>query len=170
MALSPKLQLTLPNPTDNANVPQAFTDFANSLEAKMAPYIYPIGSIYQSTSSTSPASLFGCTWETYGAGRVLVGAGTSDATYSAGSTGGSSKVIIAENQLPRHYHTDICYLGGYVKMQGSGTNTWGVPLSAGSASVSSNSFTTGDVLGGGSGQPHENMPPYIVVNRWRRTA
>ncbi len=44
---------------------------------------FPVGSIYQSTDPTSPAALFGGTWEKIASDRVLMGA--SD-THAAGST------------------------------------------------------------------------------------
>ena len=48
--------------------------------------IYPIGSIYQSVASTSPASFLGGTWEVL-SGQFLIGA---NSTYSAGTTGGAT--------------------------------------------------------------------------------
>lgn len=44
---------------------------------------YPVGAIYISTSSTSPASLFGRTWESIASERVLMGVSSS---HGAGST------------------------------------------------------------------------------------
>ena len=44
---------------------------------------YPVGAIYISTSSTSPASLFGGTWESIASERVLMGVSGS---HGAGST------------------------------------------------------------------------------------
>ena len=44
---------------------------------------YPVGSIYQSTDPTSPAQLFGGTWEQIAQDRVLMGASDS---HPAGST------------------------------------------------------------------------------------
>lgn len=44
---------------------------------------YPVGSIYQSTARTSPAALFGGTWQEIAQNRVLMGAGTG---YTAGTT------------------------------------------------------------------------------------
>ena len=44
---------------------------------------YPVGSIFQTVSSTSPAELFGGTWQEIAFNRVLMGAGTG---YTAGST------------------------------------------------------------------------------------
>ena len=55
----------------------AFTDDSNALSA------YPVGAIYISTSSTSPASLFGGTWESIASERVLMGVSSS---HDAGST------------------------------------------------------------------------------------
>lgn len=44
---------------------------------------FPVGSIYQSTSSTSPAALFGGTWQEIAQNRVLMGASS---THAAGTT------------------------------------------------------------------------------------
>lgn len=55
----------------------AFTDDSNALSA------YPVGAIYITTSSTSPASLFGGTWESIASERVLMGVSSS---HGAGST------------------------------------------------------------------------------------
>lgn len=55
----------------------AFTDDSNALSA------YPVGAIYISTSSISPASLFGGTWKSIASERVLMGVSGS---HGAGST------------------------------------------------------------------------------------
>jgi len=60
--------------------------------------IYPVGSIYTSTVSTIPSTLFGFgTWSAFGAGRVLIGNGGG---YTAGATGGSPDAIVVS-----HTHT-----------------------------------------------------------------
>ena len=51
--------------------------------------IYPVGSLYMSAKATSPASLFGGTWERI-KDRLILAAGD---TYAAGSTGGEAKHI-----------------------------------------------------------------------------
>ena len=59
---------------------------------------YPVGAIYMSVNSTSPATLFGGTWVEI-ANQFLVGAG---ATYPAGSTGGAATHT---HTTPSHTHT-----------------------------------------------------------------
>lgn len=57
-------------------------DADGTLSADSALAAYPVGSIYQSTSSTSPAALFGGTWQEIAQNRVLMGASSSHAAGS----------------------------------------------------------------------------------------
>lgn len=64
--------------------------------------VYPVGSIYCSYGSTSPATLFGFgSWTKIG-GRFLLGA---NSTYGLGSTGGAATVTLTVNQIPSHNHS-----------------------------------------------------------------
>jgi hypothetical protein len=57
--------------------------------------LYPVGSIYSSTVSTNPNTLFGFgTWVAFGAGRVMIGNGGG---FSAGATGGSADAIVVSH-------------------------------------------------------------------------
>ena len=58
-------------------------DADGTLSADSALAAYPVGSIYQSTDPTSPAALFGGTWEQIASERVLMGASS---THAAGTT------------------------------------------------------------------------------------
>lgn len=62
--------------------------------------IYPVGSIYMSTNSVNPSTLFGGTWTAI-TGRFLLGA---DSTYKAGSTGGESAHVLNITETPPHIH------------------------------------------------------------------
>ena len=67
---------------------------------------YPVGSIYMSTSSTNPGSLFGGTWVAWGSGRVPVGVNTNDTNFNTvEKTGGESTVTLSVYNMPSHYHT-----------------------------------------------------------------
>lgn len=64
--------------------------------------VYPVGSIYISSVATDPGTTFGFgTWEAFGAGRVLVGQNSADASFDTlGETGGSKDAIAVA-----HTHT-----------------------------------------------------------------
>lgn len=69
---------------------------------------YPVGSIYMSVNSASPATLFGGTWERI-TGRFLLSAtdnGSSGASQAAGNTGGAATVTLtaAQSGVPAHSH------------------------------------------------------------------
>ena len=63
---------------------------------------YPVGSIYMSINPTSPADIFGGTWEALDEGRVLIGAGTS---HPAGEEGGEEKHALTIDEMPSHNHS-----------------------------------------------------------------
>lgn len=116
--------------------------------------IYPVGSIYMSVRSTSPASMFGGTWEQL-KDRFLLGAGD---TYANGATGGSATHTLSVDEMPAHSHTtliDIAYTMGKV----DGGYTYAIS--------NSGSFPTGT---SGGNQPHNNLPPYLAVYMWKRVA
>lgn len=131
-------------------------------EAKLA--AWPIGSIYMSVNSTSPANLFGGTWERI-SDTFLFAASSS---YPAGSTGGEFTHKLTQSELP-DYSLSVAngsnvirsktgsYADAYVQTQSSG---WGIP------NWESKTVT---VASGGSGAAHNNMPPYLSVWIWKRT-
>ena len=64
---------------------QQFRAVIDALKGEAADKLgyYPVGSIYQSTDPTSPAALFGGSWEEIASERVLMGASSS---HAAGTT------------------------------------------------------------------------------------
>ena len=66
--------------------------------------VYPVGAIYMSVNSASPATLFGGTWERL-QNRFLVGASDTISYISAGQTGGSETVTLTTDEMPSHTHT-----------------------------------------------------------------
>jgi len=124
---------------------------------------YPVGAIYTSVLSTSPASLFGGTWVAFGAGRVLVGINSSDSDFNQSQeTGGAKTVALSIAEMPAHTHTDSLQL--YTnRSSSSGPRIEGTSSSTLEANLSVTTNSTG------GGAAHENMPPYIVVYMWKRT-
>lgn len=116
--------------------------------------VYPVGSVYISFNNTSPENFLGGTW-TQIQDRFLLAA--SD-TYPAGFNGGEATHLLNTNELPT-------YTNGSVYTHNTGNNKTGgwIPLPEG------NNIGYGPLELGGN-QPHNNMPPYIGVYMWRRTA
>lgn len=157
------------------------TDAAIGLKA------YPVGALYISYNSTSPASRFGGTW-TQITGRFLRAANDV-------ATGGADTVTLTSAQLPSHTHT---FSGGnpytsaavqwpvnaggttkrYIIFRPSGAamydSLFAQGTSAGSTTAAASgtnfSLSTGGVGATGSGTAHSNMPAYQDVYVWRRTA
>ena len=116
-----------------------------------------------SVNSTNPKNLFGGTWEQI-QGRFLFGMNSS---YPAGSTGGEITHKLAYNEMPEHTHP--MYAANY-----GGDGTWtpdeGSYLTD---SVTDNKTTWWARLAmgyAGGGAAHNNMPPYLAVYIWKRTA
>ena len=84
--------------------------------ADIAGLMYPVGSIYISVNSTSPATLFGGTWEQI-EDTFLLAAGSS---YTAGDTGGEAIHVLTSDEMPSHKHT---FTGSQVSTSSAGAHT-----------------------------------------------
>lgn len=130
--------------------------------------LYPVGAVYISANSTSPASLFGGTWEQL-KDRFLLGAGDS---YAAGGTGGEANHTLTVNEMPSHRHNHPNSAHTFFWGQTNGDNYINATITA-----EANSSRPGTVAGtnnftnySGSGKPHNNMPPYLAVYMWKRVS
>jgi hypothetical protein len=74
------------------NDPRFITAAATALA--VLPYIFPVGSLYTATVATNPSSLLGFgTWSAFGAGRVLIGAGTGTKVATIASIAGNVMTV-----------------------------------------------------------------------------
>lgn len=142
--------------------------------------VYPVGSIYLSVSGTDPQTLFGGTWARL-EDVFLLAAG---AKHPAGSTGGEEAHTLTVGEMPSH---------GNHLMQGRMYEELAENASNDSSYRSNTSYlpktafvSTGNINRGwkdwnggemypagtlkGGGNPHNNMPPYLAVYTWKRTA
>lgn len=137
--------------------------YSRALSSLVLEAVYPVGSIYMSVNSTSPATLFGGTWEAI-QGKFLLGA--DGGAYKAGNTGGEATHTLTEDEIPKHTHS--MYSGN-----SGAPDTW--EPDGGSYlldSVTQDKHTWWASLGmnyAGGGAEHNNMPPYLAVYIWKRT-
>ena len=148
--------------------------YGKSLKSAMLEIMWPVGSVYISVSPTSPRTLFGGTWQQI-RDTFLLAAGN---TYAAGSSGGEATHTLTENELPAHAHDPANQAGYYGFITNSqkaftigdmgaqsGSGRY-YPYTSAAFDISRNT-KTGSV---GGGKAHNNMPPYLAVYVWKRTA
>lgn len=165
-----------------------YKDANNALHIpKLVDIVYPIGSVYLTTSASNPSSLLGFgTWEQISQGRVLIGVGTgtdsnsTSKTYAVGDTGGEYTHKLTLTEAPSHQHDPdtatwgfLAYVPSEVERVRVGTNTSGryafLSTAASSAADSGLQYANRTNSKGGDGY-HNNIQPYYAVYIWRRTA
>lgn len=158
--------------------------------------IYPVGSIYMSIGQKdgegkiiSPAQLFGGEW-TRIQGQFLLAANDSAAAYNAGKTGGHTNFTIAAANLPS-FSVESGGNTGWFEMRKSTADANEIQTSDGtvfkiaSTSNSSTTITNSSTKYNrqrinfsaqhthnytGTNTAIDNMPPFLAVYVWKRTA
>ena len=135
--------------------------------------VYPVGSIYISTTSTNPATTFGFgTWTAFGAGKAIVGQDTGDSSFDTlEETGGSKDAIVVS-----HTHTMV-EAGNHRHGLTMGlTNVDSGNFGGGNSTTYGTQYTqyagdhTHTINSTGSSGTNANLQPYVVVKMWKRTA
>lgn len=78
------------------------TNNTSSIYYKLMKLIYPVGSLYWSSKSTNPASLFGGTWVQIKDRFVLA---CGDTYKTVGATGGALTATLSVSNMPSHNHS-----------------------------------------------------------------
>ena len=173
-----------------------YKSFADAFVQMCLLKIYPVNSIYMSTSSTNPSKIIGGEWEPWGEGKVPVGVDSSDPDFNAaGKMGGEKTHVLKVDEMPWHNHEgtystvemkDITTrpTGGTLERLGVNTYTvkydineqtqeyrvspaGGTPLSVEDGTVINSQY---GVCPNGSGAAHNNLQPYVTCYMWKRTA
>ena len=129
------------------------------VDATFHEYINTVGAvIFSFDNSFSPSALWGGSWSRV-TNRFLIGSG---GTYATGGTGGETSVTLTVDQMPSHTH-------GELVTASSPTGGWysRVVADAGQNEPTVEICQTAQT---GGGQAHNNMPPYIGCNIWRKIA
>jgi hypothetical protein len=191
-AVATKADLTSPTftgtptlPTGTIGVTQSSSDSSTKLATTafvqaVLQVLYPVGSVYSNaTSSTNPNTLFGFgTWTAFGAGKVMVGLDSGDATFSTvGNTGGSKDAIVVSHTHtatstvtdPGHLHS--YQYSGNAQSNGGALGVASATLqTANTASASTGISVATTNASTGSSATGANLMPYVVVYCWKRTA
>lgn len=120
-------------------------------------YVYPVGSIYMSANSTSPATFLGGTWQQLTGGFLYANNGYGSGNGTGTSTNSHTLTV---NEIPSHQHT---FNGKANKRAASGSSFYSVVYDETAALDMYINYT-------GGGQGHSHNIPYIAVYMWRRTA
>lgn len=114
---------------------------------------YPPGTIYTCASDIDPVEMWGGEWEKL-TGTFLWAA---DEERPLGSTGGEVEHQLTVDEMPEHSHsTRYAITSGTMNVT---SFLSGVGATYGPFGVIGNA---------GGDQPHNNMPPYLSVNMWKR--
>lgn len=148
--------------------------------------VYPVGSIYITTSTDSPVTTLGGNWERMAIGRTIVGIDTTqDEFNTAEKSGGEAEVTLTTDNLPAHNHNSKS-LTGSVWNCGDQSSSTSMSCSGifsrrayneatGHGSTSKNDGYDGfnanlshtHTSVGGSGA-HNNLAPYQTCYFWKR--
>ena len=121
--------------------------------------VYPVGSYYWSEKNISPDEIFGGNWQKIN-GRFLF---ASDANHSVGNTGGEEMHTLTIDEIPSHNHQIYAFNHYSYLCSNLNSGSWRYPYRT---DYDFMTHRNSDSTGGGSA--HNNMPPYIVANCWKR--
>ena len=145
----------------------ASQNFVNTRNFLTLDDVYPVGSIYFTASAVSPSTSIGGTWIRYAQGKCLFGVDDTDTDFALETTGGVKEVVLTEAQMPSHTHTLDDKVRGAPGALWAGSGPYLLyDLTRTSSTVSTPNTTHSR----GSSQAHPNMPPYIAIYIWKRTA
>ena len=143
---------------NNKDINETKEEFKKDLLEK----VYPIGSYYWSENDTSPEELFGGKWKKI-EGRFLF---ASDSNHYVGQTGGEERHKLTLDEMPSHSH-------GYQKFKFK--TYWTVEVKGGGQSfrflecdTETFNIESSTTESKGNSQSHNNMPPYLTANCWKR--
>ena len=129
-------------------------EFIGKITGTIFDAILPIGSMILRYDHTDPGTLYpGTTWVRVHSAFPWF----TDTAGQIGQIGGERTVTLTTDQIPSHSH------GSVYSQHAPGTKSQAWYTTAGT------SLAYGAVATGG-GQAHNNMPPYIQISAWRRTA
>lgn len=119
--------------------------------------LLPINKVELFYDDLDHSNYFGYTWELISQGRIPIGLDANDTDFNViGKIGGEKKHKLTVDEMPPHTH-------GISTMGGSA-------VASGYSYINGGSYNNAFTQTTGGNQPHNNMPPYIVMAYWKRVA
>lgn len=124
--------------------------------------LFPIGFILMTVSSVNPSTYYGGTWEQIAKGRTLVGVDENDNDFNAPEKiGGEKTHLLTEPEMSGN----VIVASDYADKTWC-TGAWGNYSSQ--AYVHTSNYSRGNIVGNGSGKPHNIMQPFFTCYIWQR--
>jgi len=140
---------------------------------------HPVGSLFETTVSTNPGTLYGGTWAAWGGGRVPVGVNTADSDFNTVEKTGGKKTERHEFKIgyKGYYGTAVGSDDNMIQAYKYSTSSYGTYAYEGSTQASVNagiqaSTNTRDVAQAsstGDTSATSIVQPYITCYIWKRT-
>ena len=165
------LQMTLKN-IDKSLKELKYEDLSNKsqiketkeeFKKKLLEKVQPVGSYYWSDKNINPGDIFGGTWTPI-CGKFLF---SSDSSHPCGSSGGEERVTLSISEIPSHTHGYLefdYHATEYAPLCSQIFENEEVPYRKKSTSFYKETSTQSS----GGNCSHNNMPPYIAANCWKR--
>lgn len=170
----------------------ATTAYVDAAVAAAGGWQLPVGYLFLSFSSTNPATSLGYgTWVAAAVGRFIVGIDAGQAEFdTVRETGGAKTHTLTTAEIPAHTHTQDPHnhtqdphshvIRSQTATSGAATSYEHGALDTSSAETEATETTdptTATCVGAtatnqntGGGAAHNNLPPYVVVYAFERTA
>lgn len=137
----------------------------NNMQKLLVDLIYPVGTYYETSEiNFNPNTAWGGTWILENDGTVLVSkSNVAGSKFNAdiSTVVGSETHTLTVNEMPSHNHGILW---------GSTTGDYYARAIASNINDTSSQITYDTAKESGGGQPHNNVQPSKIANRWHRTA
>ena len=140
----------------------------NNMQKLLVDLIYPVGTYYDTSDiDFDPNTAWGGTWELDQSGTVLVSKSSASSSKFNGDVNtvvGEEEHTLTTNEMPEHNHNLFASEGGSILFP-----PYSAKSDGDSGTVETGGYATITTYAG-SNQPHNNVQPSKITNRWHRTA
>ena len=147
-----------------ANINKDIDDTKEQFKKDLLEKVYPIGSYYWSEKDTSPENIFGGRWKKI-EGRFLF---ASNSNHYVGQTGGEESHRLTIDEMPNHSHGYTKFTFQYAKNRDSAGASYAKCPCIDHDADQDSFYTYSTTSNCGGNNNHNNMPPYLTANCWKR--